>query len=101
MALWAGVGLAMAASARYLGYSIDTVLLTAALMLATMLHRAPFVDPWLTTKVVLVLAYIVLGTWARNPGTARTSRQRLLLAALATFAVIYFVARSRGSALWV
>jgi uncharacterized membrane protein SirB2 len=100
MAVWAGVQFATAAPARYLGYTIDTVLLTAALMLATMLHRSPFVDPWLTTKVILVVAYILLGAWALNSGTSRTSRQRLLLAALATFAVIYSVARSRGSALW-
>jgi len=90
----------MAAPARYLGYSIDTVLLTAALMLATMLHRAPFVDPWLTTKVMLVVVYLVLGSWALNPDTSRTWRQRLFLTGLATFAVIYAVARSRGNALW-
>ncbi len=92
--------MAMAAPARYLGYSIDTVLLTAALMLATMLHRAPFVDPWLTTKIMLVVAYIVLGSWALNPGTSRPARQRLLVAALVIFGVIYTVARSRGNALW-
>lgn len=98
--MWAGLGVAMAAPARYVGYSIDTVLLTAALMLATMLHRAPLVDPWLTTKVILVVAYVVLGSWALNPDTSPGSRQRLFLGALATFMVIYTVARSRGNALW-
>lgn len=90
----------MAAPARYLGYGIDTVLLTAALMLATMLHRAPFVDPWLTAKIVLVVVYIVLGFHALNPGTSPASRRRLFLAALATFAMLYTVARSNGHALW-
>lgn len=35
---------AMAAPLRYLSYTIDTVLLTAALMLATILHQLPFVQ---------------------------------------------------------
>ena len=34
-------------------YTIDTVLLTAALMLATLLHQYPFVHAWLTVKVLL------------------------------------------------
>ena len=98
--MWAGLKIGMSTPARYLGYSVDTVLLTAALMLATMLHRAPFVDPWLTTKILLVMVYLVLGSYALNIDTARPWRQRLFPVALATFAVIYTVARSRGSALW-
>lgn len=100
LAGWAGLSIGMAAPARYLGYGIDTVLLTAALMLATMLHRAPFVDPWLTTKIGLVVVYIVLGFQALNPRTAPVLRRRLFLAALATFAILFTVARSNGSALW-
>ena len=34
----------MAAPLRFLSYTIDTVLLTAALMLATILHQYPFVQ---------------------------------------------------------
>ena len=39
---------------RYLSYAIDTSLLTAALMLVTMLHQYPFVQSWLTIKVMLL-----------------------------------------------
>ena len=99
LAGWAGLSIGMAAPARYLGYGIDTVLLTAALMLATMLHRAPLVDPWLTTKVVLVVVYVVLGFRALNPHTSPVPRRRLFLAALAAFAILFTVARSNGSAL--
>ena len=45
-----GAEWAMAAPLRYLSYTIDSVLLTAALMLATMLHQYPFVDAWLTVQ---------------------------------------------------
>jgi hypothetical protein len=44
----------MWAPLRYLTYTIDTVLLTAALMLVTILHQYPFVQAWLTVKLLLL-----------------------------------------------
>jgi len=84
----------MWAPLRYLTYTIDTVLLTAALMLATILHQYPFVHGWLTAKVLLLVLYIVLGTFALR--RARTSRARAwcYLAALAVFLLIVSVARA-------
>ena len=40
----------MAAPVRYLSYAIDTVLLTAALMLLTILPGAMFANGWLTAE---------------------------------------------------
>lgn len=40
---------------RFLSYTIDTILLTAALMLMTIVAQYPFVDSWLTIKLNLVL----------------------------------------------
>ena len=79
---------------RYLSFAIDTVLLTAALMLTTIVHQYPFVQAWLTVKVLLLFVYIVLGTIALKQG--RTGRERALayLAALAVFAFIVSVART-------
>ena len=57
-----------------LSYTIDTVLLTAALMLLTILPGAMFANGWLTTKLVLVVVYVVLGTFALKRG--RTPRVR-------------------------
>ena len=64
----AGARWPMAAPLRYLSYTIDTVLLTAALMLATMLHQYPFVHGWLTAKVLLLVVYVVLGSFALKRG---------------------------------
>jgi uncharacterized membrane protein SirB2 len=50
-----GASWAMAAPLRYLSYAIDTVLLTAALMLATIIHQFPFVQGWLTAKALLLV----------------------------------------------
>jgi len=89
-----GARWAMAAPLRYLSYAIDTVLLTAALMLATILHQYPFVHGWLTVKVLLLVVYIVLGSYALKRG--RTQRTRLIcwLSALAVYGYIISIARA-------
>jgi len=96
LAVQLGQRWAMAAPVRYLSYSIDTVLLTAALMLMTVLHQFPFVNSWLTVKVALVVAYIVLGTFALR--RARTQRARLLctVAALLVFGMVVSIARTHN-----
>src|SRR5262245_43650371 len=89
-----GAQWAMAAPLRYLSYTIDSVLLTAALMLATMLHQYPFVDVWLTVKVLLLVAYIVLGILALKRGRSPGVRLASWLGALTLFGFIVSVARA-------
>ena len=84
----------MAAPLRYLSYAIDTVLLTTALMLATMLHQYPFVHGWLTVKVLLLIVYIVLGTMALKRGRTRGQRIGFWLAALLVYGFIISVAKA-------
>jgi uncharacterized membrane protein SirB2 len=93
-AMVCGAGWYMAAPLRFLSYTIDTVLLTAAMMLATMLHQYPFVHAWLTTKVVLLAVYVVLGSVALKRGATRAARTRAFIAALLVFAFIVSVARA-------
>ena len=57
----AGMRWPRAAPVRYLSYAIDTTLLTAALMLVTMLPAAMFANHWLTVKLCFVAAYVALG----------------------------------------
>ena len=59
---------------RYLPHAVDTVLLTTALMLTTVIHQYPFSTGWLTAKVVLLVAYIVLGSIALKRGRTRRIR---------------------------
>ncbi len=77
---------------RYLSYAIDTTLLTAALMLVTILHQYPFVQAWLTVKVVLLAVYIVLGTLALKRGRTRAMQATCYFAALAVYLFIASVA---------
>lgn len=90
-----GARWAMAATLRYLSYTIDTVLLTAALMLTTIVQQYPFVHAWLTVKIVLLVVYVVLGSFALKRGRTRRTRTICWLAALGVFLFIVTVARTR------
>lgn len=90
----------MSAPLRYLSYSIDTVLLTAALMLATMLPGAVFANGWLAVKLVLLLAYVVLGSLALKRGHGLRARWLCYLAALTVFAFMLSVARTHQPLGW-
>lgn len=79
---------------RMLSWAIDTTLLTAALMLMTIVRQYPFVDHWLTVKVTLLLVYIGLGTQAFSLRRPRAVRIGFWLAALAVFGFIVTVARA-------
>ena len=89
-----GAGWTMAAPLRYLSYTVDTVLLTAALMLATILRQMPFVNGWLTAKVLLLVVYIVLGSYALKRAPTRRARALCWIAALAVYVFIASIARA-------
>ena len=82
IALFAGRGLLMIVESpllqsrvlRYLPHLVDTVLLTSALMLTTVVHQYPFVNGWLTMKIVLLVIYILLGTVALRRGRTKALR---------------------------
>jgi uncharacterized membrane protein SirB2 len=79
---------------RYLSWSIDSLLLTAALMLLVVLKLNPFTTAWLATKLVLLVAYIALGTFALAREASPLRRRLGYLGALACFAYLYGVARA-------
>jgi uncharacterized membrane protein SirB2 len=89
-----GATWAMAVPLRYVGYTIDLVLLTAAMMLASMLHQDPFVHGWVTAKVLLLVVYVVLARLALRPERTAMARTAAWLAALGVYAMIYSVARA-------
>ena len=96
LALNLGARWTMAAPLRYLSYSVDTVLLTAALMLATILHQVPFVHAWLTTKVLLLVVYVVLGSFALKRAPTPGMKRACFVAALAIYLFIASVARAHN-----
>jgi len=97
----AGSRFSNSALLRYLSYAIDTTLLTAALMLVTILHQYPFVQAWLTEKVLLLVVYIVLGVFALRGG--RTLRVRAVCygAALGVYLTIVSIALAHNPPGWL
>lgn len=77
---------------RWLSYTIDTCLLTAALMLVTIEHQYPFVQAWLTVKVVLLVVYVVLGSYALRGARTQALRFASFFCALLVFLFIVSVA---------
>jgi uncharacterized membrane protein SirB2 len=74
----------------------DTILLAAAIALTVLIGQYPFVDSWLTAKVLGLVAYIVLGALALRPGRSRTVRVAALCTALAVFGYILSVALTKN-----
>lgn len=87
----------MNAPVRYLSYTIDSILLTAALMLMTIVHQFPFVNAWLTAKVLLLIVYIVLGSFALKRAKSRTARLLYSAAAITVFLFIVSIARAHDA----
>ena len=81
---------------RYFSYVNDTVLLGAAILLTLIIHQYPFVDAWLTVKVLLLAVYIVLGSIALRRGRTPRIRAAAFVAALATFSFIASVALTQN-----
>ena len=84
---------------RYLSWTVDSVLLTAALMLMTIVHQDPVSNSWLTVKVLLLVPYIMLGYFALR-GAERGKRLASLAGAALVFGYIYSVARAHDPLGW-
>jgi len=71
---------------------IDTVLLVSAIAQAINISQYPFVDHWLTAKVLALVIYIVLGMVALNYGKTKSIRITAWVGALFCFTYIASVA---------
>lgn len=93
-------GLAQWVPLRWLSYAIDTTLLTAAMMLLTILPRGMFANGWLATKLVLVVTYVVLGVLAMRRTGSATLRRLSYAAAVLTYITIIGIARAHHPMSW-
>jgi uncharacterized membrane protein SirB2 len=90
----AGLPAANHVALRRISVAIDVLLLAAAITLTTIIHQYPFVQAWLTVKVLLLVVYIALGVFALRRGRTRAIRAICFGAALAVFLFIVTVART-------
>ncbi|MGN6192875.1 MAG: SirB2 family protein [Rhodanobacteraceae bacterium] len=90
----AGLPTANHIALRRISVVIDSLLLAAAITLTTIIHQYPFVQAWLTVKLVLLVVYIVLGVFALRRGRTRAIRATCFAAAMIVFLFIVSVARA-------
>jgi len=80
---------------RIAPHIVDTLLLLTAFSLAFMINQYPFFTGWLTAKLLGLIVYIGLGVIALKKGKTKTVRGVAFILALATFAYIFGVARTK------
>ena len=88
----AGLAWPMRAGWRRLSVWIDIALLSAGATLWTLLQLNPLRDSWLGTKLLLLVLYIVLGSFALKRAPSRRAKGLFLLAALACLAFMASIA---------
>ncbi|MEE4381818.1 MAG: SirB2 family protein [Pseudomonadales bacterium] len=81
--------------ARVLPHVVDSFLLVGALGLAATLGAWPFAQPWLTAKVLALLAYIGLGMVAFRFGRTKRVRASAFVVAVAVLAYLVAVALTK------
>jgi uncharacterized membrane protein SirB2 len=103
MARWFGAVLERAwvlgPLARRASVAIDSLLLGAGVLLWVSLQLNPLRDQWLAVKLALIVAYIVLGSFAIKRAKAPRLRAMFGWAALACIAAVVGVAVSHDAAL--
>ncbi len=82
---------------RVLPHIIDTFLLLSGFALAYQLSAYPGTHAWLTTKIVLLVAYIVLGVFALRRGKTKRIRSAALVLALGVYLFMITVALTKSS----
>ncbi|WP_299179778.1 SirB2 family protein [uncultured Neptuniibacter sp.] len=86
---------------KILPHVIDTVLLASAITLAVLLRQYPFIDHWLTAKVIALFAYIGFGTMVIKRARSKPVKLMAFAAALVCFAYIVLVAINHSATPWL
>jgi uncharacterized membrane protein SirB2 len=74
----------------------DTVLLISAVWTGALINQYPFVDAWLTAKILGAIAYILFGAVALTYGKTKQIRISCFIMALLSFAYVVAVATTKN-----
>jgi uncharacterized membrane protein SirB2 len=81
---------------RVMPHIVDTLLLASAIALTFTINQYPFVQSWLTAKLIALLVYIGIGTVAIKRGKNKQVRTIAFFAAIVVFLYIAAVARTHN-----
>lgn len=82
---------------RIAPHVVDTLLLASAIALVVITHQYPFVQNWLTAKLVGLVVYIGLGLVTLRFARTQPARALAYLLAILTFAYIGAVAITKSA----
>lgn len=80
---------------------VDSALLLSAVTLAFQLSISPLASPWLMAKIIALLLYIVLGTYALKRGRTKNIRLAAWISAQLVFIYIVTVALAHNPLPWL
>ena len=82
---------------KFTPHIVDTVLLISAIALAVKIGVSPGESPWLLAKIIALIVYIVLGSYALKRGKTLQIKIVCGIGALFVFAYIVFVALTKNA----
>jgi len=82
---------------RIAPHVVDTVLLLSAIGLVVIIHQYPFVQGWLTAKLIGLVVYIGLGLVTLRFAKTQSVRAGAYVLAIVTFAYIAAVAVTKSA----
>ena len=85
---------------KVLPHIVDTVLLLSAITLVVMSGQYPFVSPWVTAKVLVLVAYIVLGILLMRLDLSKQGRGALYATTLLCGIYMIMVAITKNPLPW-
>jgi uncharacterized membrane protein SirB2 len=85
---------------RVVPHVIDSLLLGSAITMAVMSGQYPFVNAWLTAKLIGLFAYVLLGGMALRRGRTKSVRAIFLVLAVLVYFYIVSVALARNPSPW-
>lgn len=86
---------------RLTSVTIDTLLLSAGASLWALMQHNPLHEAWLATKLVLLVVYVMLGSFALKRARSQGARLACLLTAMLCAAVMIMIARTRDPLGWL
>lgn len=96
----AGMQWPMHIALRVSNMVIDTLLVATAVALLVALQFNMLAQPWLQLKLVLLVAYVVLGVFALKRAPTRSGKALAFAAALLCYAHMYGMARHKDLLGW-
>ena len=86
---------------KYPPHIVESLLILSALSMLPLLGQYPFVDDWLTVKLLAMLLYIVMGAYALHGEKRMVVRVTAIFSALTVFIYIVGVAVHQSAYSWL